>query len=55
MATSDLDLKLDYYYTPRLAVDTKPMGFPKGRSGSFPPIDLPLSRPRGPNPVVDIT
>ena len=25
---------IDYWVTPRLAAGTKPMGFPKGRSGS---------------------
>ncbi|MCZ6622961.1 MAG: hypothetical protein O7B35_01795 [Deltaproteobacteria bacterium] len=27
-----------YYHTPRLAAGTEPMGFPKGRSGSSPPL-----------------
>ncbi len=32
---------------PALEAGTNPMGFPKGRSGSSPPIDSLLGRPRG--------
>jgi len=40
-------LKIDYYHTPRLAAGTKPMGFPKGRSGSSPLWSTAGSKPHG--------
>ena len=51
---------IDYWVTPRLAAGTKPMGFPPVESRSITPqggeaVALTFGRPRGSNPVVDIT
>ncbi len=39
--------KFNYWGTPRLAVGTKPMGFPKGRSGSSSLWSTTGFKPRG--------
>ncbi len=44
---------LDYWVTPRLAAGTKPMGYPKGRSGSSSLWSTAGFKPRGRYNLID--